>query len=835
VSGRSRRRSDAAERLLENFKRDVSARWLPRLRWMWLIVAATILAVQCFVIIRDVTVTPSRLISVFAFMVAMASFWRHREGMVGDRRASSSLVTRWFSFPGYLLSLSIAFAAVAFWFLKAMRGAPWDALLARVFGGTVGALLSASAIFYLGHRLAKRSDDRTWNAIAPAWALMFLVCIPVMSLPSGMFRATVTALSQRLDEIRVFHLVEGSQLRSIESGRLIDVADGAFLTGFLFFGIACLIAFWRRWSTLYGAILLPCIFIIGLTIEPLMMFVGGMLDPHITTSDESKATSIIRAITFAGCGMGAFSLSGLLTWLLGTMNSAGDESHVSRSRRSEQWNHWATVALGPFMSGIHDTEPADNYERSTFAKFSRQYFQTRKWRFLVLSIPSIAFVVWCAGWTQTQTTMLADSMRLTSYQKRFAAEINKRDLQRSTWLVQRLLQMAPLDSTPTFQLATLMIDAGQADLGQDLMNQLLKRSPGHADAHLWLAQQSLRRFEGDPKTADDIEMHLVAAMNGDVGAWEPRYAYALFLASQGRTQEASRTLSQSRAMSADAELRVATLQHRLGKTEDAMRRAERVLQQANANASKTTPPTVEDYMQMAEAHALRGDLQNAASSLESANKLGPNDQVEESLVRTLLTICHLPTESAASRFDRLTRALEINAQHPDVMLLCAKWMFNQNGQVDARTIELSRRTVTHAATSGTLTASAHVVLGTGAAAKGNLKAAQTYLSKAYDMGDRSPVLLNNLAWVRFTLDQSSASDCLGLVCEAIKQDPKSLDALTTRAEIYTAMGKFADAIVDLEKAVQITGPSAEMSRQLADLYEKSGDHETAAIYRKSAK
>ena len=158
-------------------------------------------------------------------------------------------------------------------------------------------------------------------------------------------------------------------------------------------------------------------------------------------------------------------------------------------------------------------------------------------------------------------------------------------------------------------------------------------------------------------------------------------------------------------------------------------------------------------------------------------------------------------------------------------------MFSSDAAKDEKLRDLCRVVVRKAMTLPDSPAELFLIVGTGAAQQGKFVLAEQHLRMAYDKGERSPAALNNLAWV---IGQSATGDrefALRLATESIENDVRSQDAYATRAEILVSLERYQEAIVDLERVVQLQGSSPKVAGQLADLYDRMGDPQTAASYR----
>lgn len=89
------------------------------------------------------------------------------------------------------------------------------------------------------------------------------------------------------------------------------------------------------------------------------------------------------------------------------------------------------------------------------------------------------------------------------------------------------------------------------------------------------------------------------------------------------------------------------------------------------------------------------------------------------------------------------------------------------------------------------------------------------------------------AWVRRAAAERAAGDRKAAeisIANALRLDPRDLDALVERSELYAAAGDYAHAIEDLKVAVRLAPPgpvSDSITLRLAQIYARSGDHAEA--------
>ena len=105
---------------------------------------------------------------------------------------------------------------------------------------------------------------------------------------------------------------------------------------------------------------------------------------------------------------------------------------------------------------------------------------------------------------------------------------------------------------------------------------------------------------------------------------------------------------------------------------------------------------------------------------------------------------------------------------------------------------------------------------------------------AHDASPETPVTLNNLA---YTISRSKNPDlerALSLINQAIELDASVPDFFDTRGEILMRMGRWPQAITDLEAALRKLPGRAAIHRKLSVCYAAAGDSELAALHGRRA-
>jgi tetratricopeptide (TPR) repeat protein len=131
-------------------------------------------------------------------------------------------------------------------------------------------------------------------------------------------------------------------------------------------------------------------------------------------------------------------------------------------------------------------------------------------------------------------------------------------------------------------------------------------------------------------------------------------------------------------------------------------------------------------------------------------------------------------------------------------------------------------------------AQTHFALGVDAWAQGRAAEARLHWERANEIAPGTPVIANNLAWLLFRSDPPDLPRALGLVNLAIEKAPQETNFRDTRGHILARMGKWREALADLEAALPNTANSTQMHRTLADVYDHLDAPAMAAEHRRLA-
>jgi len=244
---------------------------------------------------------------------------------------------------------------------------------------------------------------------------------------------------------------------------------------------------------------------------------------------------------------------------------------------------------------------------------------------------------------------------------------------------------------------------------------------------------------------------------------------------------------------------------------------------------------------LAECHLFLNQYSEAASVLRHALELNQDEKQSEQL-RNLLahsfviwanSFARKPQKTVTDRLQSLKllqNALTVAPNHPLVLQMVADQVLEVIDETDSEIVALRQSLVL-----GTSPGVSHFIQGTAAVLKGDIQAAEMHLEIASKTLPLSDVILNNLACVIYQKEGGDLERALALSETAIKRNPNPAPHyLETRGQILRKLGRWIDAIPDLEAALTVPSLAAEAHRGLAECFEKLGDKELSEQHRQAA-
>jgi tetratricopeptide (TPR) repeat protein len=465
-------------------------------------------------------------------------------------------------------------------------------------------------------------------------------------------------------------------------------------------------------------------------------------------------------------------------------------------------------------------------------RFIADWWSTRYWRSLVWSVPAllVGLVIGFGGWTYGRSSQ-TDWARI--YGAAGAAALRAGALDAADVYFRR---MAVLDeASPSAWYGLAMIAERQDD--RPRARELLRRiapgdAAGYPDAHYWLAQDLIgQKVPATPQAVRELEHHLRQALRVAAHQGESRVILAQLYAASGRPENAIEELEQVVAARPESQLELARLYALVGHRPEAVRAASQASEFFQARVQQE-PDQPQHRLCWASSLVLQARYQAAVDVLVSGLTLPDPRPLRQALAATYLSWFDANTAAdraqPAQRLRFLERVLYYDPNNARALTMLAELAVREEQTTDQATAILNQVLPKEQSP-----AMVDLILGTQALHRGDGDQGLKHLEQALQQNPEMPELMNNLAWGLAHQDEPDLERALQLAeaAQRISKHPETFDTLGT---ILIKLGRPRQAVSQLETALRVLPPRAEIHRKLADVYEQLGDAPLAAEHRRLA-
>lgn len=445
------------------------------------------------------------------------------------------------------------------------------------------------------------------------------------------------------------------------------------------------------------------------------------------------------------------------------------------------------------------------------------------------------------------------------------------DFDTALLLVQRQLQSSPESTQLKFELARVRAATGEHAGAVELMRQLafagsvtvpveleededpevprqsatrMRFGDGDVRAAIWLIEHEYtsRQWEAlSPREQQEYTGLLEwvsAAQPRDVRA---KQLFAEALLQSGRLRESLPVLVSLIPTAPGIGLRAGMVARSLGDEE----RADRYARESLARFTQLAQQEPDDAalaMAVARCQLFLRLYPDAFKTIDGAILRSDSEQQRQQLgqvlAETIVTwVAALESKAEENPTERLRilRLLQIAVQYAPnngrVLQAVAKQVLRTADDNDQQ-IAAIRESLTR----GTSPGISHFIKGTAAVMKEDYDAAALHLELAAKTLPQSGVILNNLAFVLSRQEDADLQRALSVAEAAIKHTPNATPHFyETRGQILFKMGRYLDAVADLEIALAVAELAPGVHQSLAECYKQLGNDDLSEQHQRAAK
>jgi tetratricopeptide (TPR) repeat protein len=357
--------------------------------------------------------------------------------------------------------------------------------------------------------------------------------------------------------------------------------------------------------------------------------------------------------------------------------------------------------------------------------------------------------------------------------------------------------------------------------------------PGYLPGHLFIAQTLLSKTNLTLQEVGAAEQHLKYVVELDPESVEANELLGRIYLRLGRWELAEKHLTEIVPTRPEAALLLAATLKAQDDAPGARSWAERAarLHREKVEAAKLDVPA--SRLAWADALAMLEDYKGALRVLEA----GWNQSENKAYLSPMGEVCALWVEALArSRPDDLDpqvalieRGLNFAPQNETLLKRLVALSHLQGPQAST-----ARATLTRMLSTGNAPAILHFTLGIDAWQHGQPEEARQHITLAFDSAPQLPYVGNNMAMILAVGDKPDLPRALAIIQPVLERFPKNPSFRETRGQILVRMGRWQEAVADLEFALPLLASTRSTHSALADAYRGLGMRELAAEHERLA-
>lgn len=462
----------------------------------------------------------------------------------------------------------------------------------------------------------------------------------------------------------------------------------------------------------------------------------------------------------------------------------------------------------------------------------RFWWEGRQAPYLIQGLPAMCclisvIVIGVRALTNSQEDLIAWYKQL-GYQS-----VQAKDFDTARICCDRLLL---LDDRPQYRywLAICAEAQGQHERSAAIMAKLAPADHlGYPPAHYQLALAMLAQPTRAPKNWPVIEDHLLKAAQGPENLVDAHILLGQLCAQTDRLAQAEQHFEAVVNTRPDVGLMLAAIAKKLDKKETLKNWATRS-EKLFRERVEADPKDHLARLNWGESLALLERFPEAASVLQQGLTYSDADEYRARLGEVYYAWAQsLPAKTEADLGKRLTlleAGLKINPASMNLLQAVTNAARVEGPQADQ-----ARELLESLLAQGKAPSTIHVFLGIDACQHGKMARARQHWEQAIKLNATIPAVMNNLAWSLAHTEPTDLPRALELIDQVIKRAPNDPNFRETRGQIYAKMGKWNEALADLEAVLAVLPKQDAVHETLAEVYEHLGNPQMAAQHKKLAK
>ena len=423
------------------------------------------------------------------------------------------------------------------------------------------------------------------------------------------------------------------------------------------------------------------------------------------------------------------------------------------------------------------------------------------------------------------------STRTQKYQQVAKASLDQDNFDLSHLAYERLCLDFP--TNPEYRFGLAMSSLGKKDIQgcESILEEIAPlESPGYYQAHLFLANLYMQPSNRTPGNLLRAENHLLRALQTNQAGSVASVTLAQLYRITNRDNLAERYLKDVESSNPQASLLLAQLYRDQKMPEQsrtyAIRARDNFMGFVRENPNNSTK-----RLELAEAYNMLGQYPDSYETLRGITSEEDDPQRKIMLERTLSLWIDDSKVCLMKRLDLIEEGLRLNPESVRFLekLVEASRAEGEGGDKARKQLDSLMKA------GGPNLPMVYLVLGIDAQKRNLLNESRAFLEKGFGDNPRMPEVANNLAWLLTQGENPDLLRALTLTNEAIKRSPRDLRIRDTRGQILAKMGRWKEALEDLEPCVPVFPNDPALHKTLAEVYGKLNMPEPAKAHDRIAK
>jgi tetratricopeptide (TPR) repeat protein len=461
------------------------------------------------------------------------------------------------------------------------------------------------------------------------------------------------------------------------------------------------------------------------------------------------------------------------------------------------------------------------------------WLRTRSLRLLLPALPAV--LAGGAVLTLAGLCLLTPAHEVeASYLEQGKDAFKARDYAAALTCFDRLAHLGQERPEILYRLALTVEALGQGERAAMLMAELAPANrPGYGPAHLWRAGRELMKPNPSARDRALAEAHLLQALDGELEDRDVAHALLgkLYLA-RGQLVEAQQHLLRAVKTRPHLRLNLAQLYARRGDRERARREADLAIGYFRARA-KADLYEHRFRLLWAEATAFVEDFPGAVAILEEGLSATGARDYRTALAGVYVTWHDFLSRDRKVKLEEQLALLERGLHHDPANLGVLNRLLAAI-KVHGDRADRARAALRGLLARGKVPAPVHFALGVDAWERGQAAEARVHWERAYQLDPLVPVVGNNLAWLLAHSKPPDLPRALKMINLVIEHSPRNLEFRETRGQILARMGRWKEALADLEAVLPRSPSNPKLHAALADVYRHLGVPAMAAEHERLA-